>query len=104
LRTYLTNRRQKVEVKSPDTTKTFFSDWDTLKLGVLNTYKDPTSVRTSDDRSNSLVSSKLPNNWQTVTDKPRKSKKVNRTTHDQLLIPVIPITIAIMHSITYKMT
>jgi len=38
------------------------------------------------------VSSKLRNNWETVTDKPRKSKKVNRTTHDQLPIPVIPIT------------
>jgi len=33
-RSYLTNRRQKVEIKSPDTTKTFFSDWDTLKFGV----------------------------------------------------------------------
>jgi hypothetical protein len=38
----------------------------------VNTYKDPTSVRMSDDRSNSHVSSKLPNNWETVTNKPRK--------------------------------
>jgi hypothetical protein len=63
-----------------------------LLLEDLTTYKDPTSVRTSDDRSNSYVNSKLPNNWETITDKPRKPKKVNRTTHDQQLIPVIPTT------------
>jgi len=31
---YLTNRRQKVEVKSPNTAQKFFSDWGTLKHGV----------------------------------------------------------------------
>jgi len=30
----LTNRRQKVEVKSPSTAQNFFSDWGTLKHGV----------------------------------------------------------------------
>ena len=55
----------------------------------LNTYKDLKSARTSDDRSNSHVTSKLTNNWETVTDESRKS---NRTTPDQLPIPVIPIT------------
>jgi hypothetical protein len=34
-RSYLTNRRQKAEVKSPMTTQNFFSDWGTLKHGVL---------------------------------------------------------------------
>jgi hypothetical protein len=29
-KSYLTSRRQKVEVKSPKTTKNFFSDWLTL--------------------------------------------------------------------------
>ena len=33
-RSYLTNRRQKVEVKSPNTAQNFFSDWGTLKYGV----------------------------------------------------------------------
>ena len=32
--TYLTNRKQKVKVKSPNTTKHIFSDWGTLKHGV----------------------------------------------------------------------
>ena len=31
---YLTNRRQKVEVKSHNATQNFFSDWGTLKIGV----------------------------------------------------------------------
>jgi hypothetical protein len=44
-------------------------------------------IRTSDDRRNSHVSSKLPNTWQRVTDK-SSSKKSYRTTHDQLPIPV----------------
>jgi len=35
-RSYLTNRRQKAEVKSPITTQNFFSDWSTLKHGVLH--------------------------------------------------------------------
>jgi hypothetical protein len=30
----LTNRRQKVEIKSPSGAQNFFSDWDTLKHGV----------------------------------------------------------------------
>ena len=33
-RTYLTNRRQKVEVKSPTMALKFFSDWGMLKHGV----------------------------------------------------------------------
>jgi hypothetical protein len=33
-RSYLTNRRQKVEISSPSSTKNFFCDWDTLKHGV----------------------------------------------------------------------
>jgi len=43
----------------------------------------------SDDRSNSFVSSKPNNDWEIVTNKSRKS---NRTTFEQLPIPVIPIT------------
>ena len=31
---YLTNRGHKVEVKSPNSTKNFFSDWGTLKYGI----------------------------------------------------------------------
>jgi hypothetical protein len=34
-RSYLTNSRQKVEIKSLNTTISFFSDWGTLKHGVL---------------------------------------------------------------------
>ena len=34
IRSSLSNRRQKFEVKSPNTTKNFFSDWGTLKNGV----------------------------------------------------------------------
>jgi hypothetical protein len=34
LGSYLTNRRQKVEVKSHNTTQNFFSDWGTLKRGL----------------------------------------------------------------------
>ena len=59
-----------------------------LLLEDLNTYKDLTSARTSEDGSDSHVSNKLTNNWEIVTDKSRKSN----TTHDQLPIPVIPIT------------
>jgi hypothetical protein len=33
-RSCLTNRRQKVEIRSPRSTQNFFSDWDTLKHGV----------------------------------------------------------------------
>jgi hypothetical protein len=33
-KSYVTNRRQRVEVKSPNTTQNFFSDWGTLKHGV----------------------------------------------------------------------
>jgi hypothetical protein len=33
-RSYLTNRRQKVKIKSPSSTQNFFSDWGTLKHGV----------------------------------------------------------------------
>ena len=33
-RSYLTNRRRKVEVISPNTAQNFFSDWGTLKHGV----------------------------------------------------------------------
>jgi hypothetical protein len=58
----------------------------------LNTYKDPTVTRTSDDRSNSHVSSYLSNNWEIVADKSINPKKLNRTSHGQLPIPVIPIT------------
>ena len=58
----------------------------------LNTSKDLTSARTTDDRSNSHVSSKLTNNWEIVTEESRKSRKSNRITYDQLPIPVIPIT------------
>jgi len=58
----------------------------------LNTYKNLMSARMSNDRSNPHVSSKLTNNWQTVSDKSTKPKKSDRTTHNQLPIPVIPIT------------
>jgi hypothetical protein len=58
----------------------------------LNTYKDPTVARPSEDRSNSHVSINLSSNWEIVTDISRKPKKLNRTSHDQLPIPVIPIT------------
>jgi len=34
-RSYLTNRRQNVEVTSPNSTTVFFSNWGTLKHGVL---------------------------------------------------------------------
>jgi hypothetical protein len=34
-RLYLTNRRQKVAVKSPNMAKNVFSDWGTLKYGIL---------------------------------------------------------------------
>jgi hypothetical protein len=33
-RSYLANRRQKVEIRSPSSTQNFFSDWHTLKHGV----------------------------------------------------------------------
>jgi hypothetical protein len=33
-KSYLTNRRQKVERKSPNSTQNRFSDWGTLKRGV----------------------------------------------------------------------
>jgi hypothetical protein len=33
-RSYLTNRKQKVEIRSPSSTQYFFSDWSTLKHGV----------------------------------------------------------------------
>lgn len=59
----------------------------------LYTYKDPTVGRTSGDRCNSHVSSYLSNNWETVNDKFRKPKKRNRTTHDQLPIPVYQLHI-----------
>jgi len=55
----------------------------------LNTYKGLTSARTSNDRSTSHVSSNPINDWEVVTDKSRKS---NRTTVEQLPIPVTPIT------------
>jgi len=55
----------------------------------LNPYKGLTSARTSNDRSNSHVGSNPINDWEVVTDKSRKS---NRTTAEQLPIPVIPIT------------
>jgi hypothetical protein len=48
--------------------------------------------RTSGDISKSHVSSKLTNNWQIVTNKSRKSKISDRTTHGQLPISVLPIT------------
>jgi hypothetical protein len=34
-RSYLANRREEVEVKSPNSTQNSFSDWGTLKYGVL---------------------------------------------------------------------
>jgi hypothetical protein len=34
LRSYLTNRKQKVEIKSPNSTHNLFSDWGILKHGV----------------------------------------------------------------------
>jgi hypothetical protein len=70
----------------------------------LNTYKDPTVARMSDDRSNSHVSSNLSSNWEIVTDKSRKPKKLNRISHDQLPIPVIPIKNHYNALLTYKMT
>jgi hypothetical protein len=33
-RSYLTNRRQKLEVKSPNSTQNFVFDWGTLKSGI----------------------------------------------------------------------
>jgi hypothetical protein len=33
-RSYLTNRRQRVEIKSPNPIKNFFSDWAKLKHGL----------------------------------------------------------------------
>ena len=47
----------------------------------------------------------LMNNWETVTDKPRKSKKFNRRTHAQLRIPVIPITnhYNALHNLQYNL-
>jgi len=33
-RCYIRNRRQKVEVTSPNSTKNIFSDWGTLKHGI----------------------------------------------------------------------
>ena len=33
-RSYLTNRRQTVEVKSPNSTQNFFSNWGKLKNGI----------------------------------------------------------------------
>jgi hypothetical protein len=33
-RYYLTNRQQKVKIRSPNSTKNFFSDWGTMKHGV----------------------------------------------------------------------
>ena len=55
----------------------------------LTTYMDLTTSNTSDERSNSHVSSKLINNWEIVNDKSRKSTRIM---HDQLPISVIPIT------------
>ena len=55
----------------------------------LNTSKDLMPSITSDERNNSHVNSKLTNKWGIVTD---ESRKCNRIIHDQLPIPVIPIT------------
>ena len=33
-RSYLTNRTQEVQVKTPNRAQTFFSDWGTMKHGV----------------------------------------------------------------------
>jgi hypothetical protein len=57
-----------------------------------NTHNDPTIARTSEDRHNSHVSNELNNNWEIVTDKSRRPKKLNETSPDQLPIPIIPIT------------
>jgi hypothetical protein len=37
-RSYLTNRRQKVEIRSPSSNQNFFPDWGTLKHGVPQGY------------------------------------------------------------------
>ena len=57
-----------------------------------NTSKDPTTAIMSDDRINTHVSSNSSSDWKVVTDKSRKPKRLNRISHDQLPIPVIPIT------------
>jgi len=57
-----------------------------------NTHNDPTIARTSEDGSNPHVSNELNNNWEIVTDKSRKLKKLNEISPDQLPIPTIPIT------------
>jgi hypothetical protein len=59
-----------------------------LLLEDLNTFKDPTS----DARNNPHVNNKLSTSWETVNVKPRKSHKVKSIIHEQLPIPVIPIT------------
>jgi hypothetical protein len=58
----------------------------------LNTRIDPTVARMSNNGRNSHVSSDFNNNWEIVTDKSRKPKKLNRTSLYQLPIPVIPFT------------
>jgi hypothetical protein len=45
-----------------------------------NTHNDPTIARTSEDGRNSHVSNELNNNWEIVTDKSRKPKKLNEIT------------------------
>ena len=57
-----------------------------------NTYKEPTTIIMSDDKKITHVSSNSSSNWKLVTDKSRKPKRLNRNTHDQFPIPVIPIT------------
>ena len=68
-----------------------------------NAYKDPTVSGTSEDRSNSHVSSNLSSNWEIVTDKSSKPNKLNITSHEQLPIPVIPITnrYNVLHNLQY---
>ena len=49
-------------------------------------------ARMSDDRINTHVSSNSSSDWKVVTNKSRKLRRLNRISHDQLPIPVIPIT------------
>ena len=57
-----------------------------------NTYKEPTTIRMSDEKEITHVSNNSSSNWKLVMDKSRKIKRLNRNTHDQFPIPVIPIT------------
>ena len=57
-----------------------------------NTCNGPTRARAPDEGQNSHVSNELHNTWEIVSNKSKKSKKLNNTQPGQLPIPTITTT------------